>query len=112
MAGASGRQAAPEASGLTSQDERLSPNQPGFNATSGLIRLPPPPSHSPTRGTSVSRSWRWVCLVSTGLPGADPAEVDGIYCEAPKGPVMVILWTHRLGGPPSTALPCRDHVPW
>ena len=50
--------------------------------------------------------------MSTGLPGADPAEVDGIYCEAPKGPVMVVLWTHRLGGPPSTALPCRDHVPW
>lgn len=86
MAGASRRQAAPEALGLNSQDERPSPNRPGFSATHGLIRLPPPPSHSPTCGTSVSRRWRWVCLVSTGLPDADPAEVVGIQGEAPKGP--------------------------
>ena len=86
MAGASRRQAAPEALGLNSQDERPFPNRPGFSATHGLIRLPPPPSHSLTRSTSVSRSWWWVCLVNKGLPSANPAEVDRIPCEAPKGP--------------------------
>lgn len=57
---------------------------------------------------------RHLCLqkLEVGLPGADPAEMDGIQCEAPKGPVTVALWTHRLCCPPSTALPCRDHVPW